>query len=313
MAVYRKLKTFLGQLRISPPLSKLKLNIQLPLMKKRTTIMILVGMLSLAVMTLVGWGLVSGSFPGLAPSPSPTAVEAWALADVPEDWVAITPGLELRQVTIQEAPTLLVRADLDLLALDLRYDTTDPQTVADWQKSTGALMVVNAGFFEPDYTTSGIMVIQDEIYGESYTQRDNAGNLQSGMFVLEGGQANIHRLDSAPISISDDIYIGLESFPLLFLDSTTSDFRLPERTARRTVIALDKQGRLVFVLHYDEGITLYKLQDELFALSEELGLVSALNLDGGLSTGISISAGGIYLATDSTVEVSSVFTLSPLN
>jgi hypothetical protein len=282
-------------------------------MKKRTTIMILIGMLSLSVVTLAGWGLAAGSFPGMSPSPSPTTVEAWKLADVPADWVAITPGLELRQVSIQEAPTLLVRADLDLIALELLYDTNDPQTVADWQKSTGAFMVVNAGFFEPDYTTSGIMVIQDEIYGRSYTQRRNADNLRSGMFVLEGEQASIYQLDGAPMSISDDIHMGLESFPLLFLDSTPIDFRLPERTARRTSIALDEQGRMVFIVLYDGRITLYDLRDELLALSEDLGLVSALNLDGGLSTGVSVSAGGIYLVMDSSAEVSSVYTLSPLN
>ena len=117
-------------------------------MKKRTFLIISIGFLSLSIVAFVGWGLAAGKFPNLSALPSPTAVEEWALADVPTDWIEITPGLELRQVPIQETPVLLVRADLDLLSLDLLYDPADPQSVADWQDSTGALMVVNAGFFE---------------------------------------------------------------------------------------------------------------------------------------------------------------------
>jgi hypothetical protein len=67
---------------------------------------------------------------------------------------------------------------------------------------------------------------------------------------------------------------------------------------------------VIFIVLSGGAITLYELRDELFALSKELGLVSALNLDGGPSTGVSISAGGILLEMDSNAEVSSVFTLS---
>lgn len=279
--------------------------------KKRTALAILVGFLSISLVTLAGWSLATGTFPNLSPAPSPTTAEEWNLSDVPTAWLEITPGLELRQVSIQEIPALLLRVNLDVLSLDLIYDPTNPQKVADWRTSTGALMVVNAGFFEADYTTSGIMVIQDEVYGRSYTQRRNASNLVSGMFVFDGNQAAIHPLDGNPMPISDTMQLGLESFPVLFHDSMPIDFRLPDRTARRTSLAVDGQGRLVFIVLYEEGITLYELRDDLFALSEELGLVSALNLDGGLSTGVSVLAGGIFLEMDSSSEVSSVFTLSP--
>jgi hypothetical protein len=279
--------------------------------KKRTTFAILIGFFSISLVTLAGWSMARGTFPNLSPSPSPTTAEEWNLSDVPTEWIEITPGLELRQVSIQETPALLLRADLDLLSLDLHYNPSEPQTVGDWRASTGALMVVNAGFFEPDYTTSGILVIQDEVYGRSYTQRRNAGNLSSGMFVLEANQAAIHPLDGNPMPISGTILLGLESFPVLFHDSMLVGFRLPERTARRTSLALDEQGRLVFIVLYDEGVTLYELRDALFALSEELGLVSAINLDGGLSTGVSVSARGIFLEMGSSAAVSSVFTLSP--
>lgn len=280
-------------------------------MKKRTILAILIGFLSVSIVTLTGWSLATGRFPNLSPSPSPTTAEEWTLADVPAEWIEIIPGLELRQVSIQETAALLLRADPDLLSVALLYDHANPQTVGDWRASTGALMVVNAGFFESDYTTSGIMVIHDEVYGQSYTQRRNADNLRSGMFVFEGDQAAIHQLDGSPMPISDTIQLGLESFPVLFHDSIPVGFRLPDRTARRTSVALDEQGRMVFIVVYDEGITLYALRDELFALSEELGLVSALNLDGGLSTGVSVSAGGIFLERDSSTAVSSVFTLFP--
>jgi uncharacterized protein YigE (DUF2233 family) len=279
-------------------------------MKKRKVFMVLVGFLSFSIAVMAGWSLATHAFPNLFPSPSPTAIEEWALADVPTDWIEIIPGLELRQISIREVPTLLVRADLDLLSLDLAYDPANPQTVADWRESKGAFVAVNAGFFEADYTTSGIMMIRDGVYGRSYTQRDNAGNLGSGMFLLEGGQASIRQLDDGFLPRRDTIQLGLESFPVLIFDSTPMSFNLPDRAAKRTSLAVDEERRVIFIVLQEGEITLYTLRDELFALSEELGLVSAMNLDGGPSTGVSVSAGGIFLEMNSAAEVSSVFTLS---
>jgi hypothetical protein len=279
-------------------------------MKRRTTLIILIVFIIFSIVIFAVWSLVTRSSPGLFPSPSPTTEEEWEMEDVPLDWIEITPGLELRRISIKETTTLLVRADLDLLSLDLLYNPEDPKSVVDWRDSTGAFAVVNAGFFEADYTTSGIMVIKDEIYGQSYTQRHNADNLGSGMFALERERASIEPLHDKPMLISDAVQLGLESFPVLFTDSIPMDFSLPDRTAKRTSIAIDEQGRVIFIVLSGGAITLYELRDELFALSKELGLVSALNLDGGPSTGVSISAGGILLEMDSNAEVSSVFTLS---
>ena len=244
-------------------------------------------------------------------TPSPSSTEEWMLSDVSEDWEEITPGLELRQLAISEKPALFVRADLRLLNLDLLYDPDEPLTVSDWRTSTEALFVVNAGFFEPDFTTSGILMTQNHVYGESYTQRDNADRLSSGMFLLDNDQASIHLLEDRLLPIAGNIDLGLESFPVLLLDNTPVDFRLPDRTARRTSIALDDQGRVVFIILHDETLTLYEFREGLLQLAEDLSLISALNLDGGLSTGVSILAGGILLEMDSNGEVSSVFAISP--
>lgn len=270
----------------------------------------MIGFVIISIVIIAVWGLATHSIQSLSPSPSPTTVKEWAPADVPADWVEINPGLELRRISIKETATLLVRTDLDVLSLDLLYNPEDPKSVADWRDSTGAFAAVNAGFFEADYTTSGIMVVQDEVYGQSYTQRQNADNLGSGMFVLEGGQATIRAWGDNSMPISESIQFGLESFPVLFNGSSPADFSLPDRAAKRTSLAIDEQGRVVFIVLQEGELTLYELRDELFSLSKELGLVSALNLDGGPSTGVSISAGGISLEMDSNAEVSSVFTLS---
>jgi hypothetical protein len=131
------------------------------------------------------------------------------------------------------------------------------------------------------------------------------------MLVLEDGQVSIHLLEDQPYTISEKTDLAIESFPVLFHDSIPVDFRLPDRTARRTSIALDEQGKLVFILLFEEGVTLYELRDGLLELSDDLGLSSALNLDGGPSTGVSISAGEVVFEENSNGEVSSVLALFP--
>jgi uncharacterized protein YigE (DUF2233 family) len=78
---------------------------------------------------------------------------------------------------------------------------------------------------------------------------------------------------------------GLQSFPVLVKPGGQPGFLEEDGlTSRRTVIAQDRDGRILFILAPWGSFTLYQLSAYLAASDLELDI--ALNLDGGTSTGL---------------------------
>jgi hypothetical protein len=82
-------------------------------------------------------------------------------------------------------------------------------------------------------------------------------------------------LQSFPLLVRPDGELG---FPAEFEDHVQ---------ARRTVIALDREGRILFILTPRGHFTLHQLS--LYLTESDLNLDIALNLDGGPSTGIRVA------------------------
>ena len=64
-----------------------------------------------------------------------------------------------------------------------------------------------------------------------------------------------------------------------------------------SVVAIDKQGRLLFITSPDMAFSLDELADLL--VSSDLSIDTALNLDGGASTGLYVNAGNQHVNIDS--------------
>ncbi len=268
----------------------------------------------LLVFVLAGCGQVIHATPTLTPTVKlpPTSTNAPAIMDatattIAAEWQALRPGLEIRRLGVAEKSFLVVRVDLAQLALKVHYDPQSPKTVTSWQAELpDALVVVNAGFFEPDNTTSGLLILDGANVGESFDPATRYLE-HSGMLTIRGEQAEIHLLSDCSPSKCTQAEQGVQGLPVLIHDALPVDFSLPEREARRTVVGIDRDGNLVLIVADEQALTLDELRNAL--LAADLELVSALNLDGGPSTGMAIDVEGITIQVGSVSEVSSVIAL----
>jgi hypothetical protein len=272
---------------------------------------VMAGLLALA---LAGCGPIIRESPTrtltvtLSPTTTKTPVDIDATATaIPAEWQMLHPGLEIRRLEVNEKPLLAVRVDLAQISPKVHYDPQTPKTVAGWQAALpDALVVVNAGFFEPDNTTSGLLILDGVAVGESFDPAERYLE-HSGMLTISGEQAEIHMLFNCPPSKCTQAEQGVQGLPVLIQDSFPVDFALPEREARRTVVGMDKDGNLLLIVAYEQVMTLIELSDAL--LATDLELVSALNLDGGPSTGMSLDVEGHSIMIDSISEIPSVIAL----
>lgn len=227
----------------------------------------------------------------LLPTLPPTAVPTLPLTPetIPDTgWQFLQPGMERRMIRLfndqQEhiESLYILRVDQNLFRLDVAYHDT-PQSLEDWQKETNAIMVVNGGFFRVEnekYVPNGLTVINGEVLGSSY---DGFG----GMLAIHQGWAELRWLADQPYIPGEPLHGAVQSFPMLVKPGGELGFSAEfedNMQARRTVIAQDREGRILFMLASRGHFTLHRLS--LYLTESDLNLDIAINLDGGPSSGI---------------------------
>ena len=120
------------------------------------------------------------------------------------------------------------------------------------------------------------------------------------MVTIRADGLTLQGLVRQPYTPDPAITAALQSFPVLVQSGAASYSDEDGQTARRTVLAQDKNGRLLFILAPYGGFTLAQLSQWLAA--SDLDLDFALNLDGGSSTGLLLAGA---------VEAVPAFTLLP--
>ena len=177
------------------------------------------------------------------------------------------------------------RLDQSLFRLDVHYQET-PQSLEDWQEETNALLVVNGGFYSVEnerYFPNGLTIVDGQTTGSSY---DSFG----GMLAIGQASAELRSLSETPYDPSEPLLAGLQSFPVLVKPGGVLGFPVEfedNLKARRTVIAQDREGRILFIVTPRGHFTLHQLS--LYLTLSDLNLNIALNLDGGPSTGILVA------------------------
>lgn len=215
------------------------------------------------------------------PRPSPTP----PLPDT--GWQAIGDGLEQRVINLiapegewQESITIL-RLDPARFRFDVAYRPGDPLDLVAWQAETEALLVVNGGFFTEEYYATGLTIANGVASGQSYVDF-------GGMFAVSADGPQLRALREVPYTGQESFWAGLQSFPMLLTSGNVPAVLEDDgQKARRTVVAQDVQGRLLFLTATMGHFTLYQLSH--FLANSDLGLDRALNLDGGTSTGMLLS------------------------
>jgi hypothetical protein len=229
------------------------------------------------------------------PTPAPpvpaagTRLVAIPRTAAPESgWSLVQPGLEQRVFPVygsqgQPVETVHVwRLDQNRFRLDVAFSAT-PKSLEAWQKETQAELVVNAGYFSltnEKYSADGLTIIDGKASGRSF-----AG--YGGMLAIHGPRAELRWLVEKPYDPGERLTAALQSFPILVQPGGKLGFG-PERedhaSARRTVVAQDKQGRILFIVAPQGYFTLHQLSTWLTGSSLDINI--AINLDGGGSTGL---------------------------
>lgn len=225
--------------------------------------------------------------PAAAPTRAPSPTAPIAPSPTPQldtGWLPLQTGLEQRILRLFDAEgqqieeITLLRVDPAHFAFQVAYSPGAPRTLPAWQAETGALLVVNGGFFTEMNTATGLVIVDGAASGVSYSGF-------GGMLAIDASGPQLRALAERPYAPDEPLTYALQSFPLLVRPGGQLGY--PEedgQRARRTVIAQDGDGRFLFIVAPWGSFTLHELSRWL--VNGDLDLAIALNLDGGASSGL---------------------------
>ncbi|MCB9451054.1 MAG: phosphodiester glycosidase family protein [Anaerolineaceae bacterium] len=256
----------------------------------------LAGVIGLAAGLLAGCIMPQGEAthsPTAAPQteqPSPPPTDAPALLDIESpDWQSLAPGLESR-VLVPDAQRpftrmVALRIDPAFFTFRAHYTPGVALTTRHWTEALpDATVIINANFFSPDDEILGMLVADGVLYGRTFTDR-------GGMFAVRDGGVRVQSLVAEPYG-GEFLEQAVQAFPMLVVSGAASYAGTPtDRLTRRTIIGQSTDGRIIILATPLLGLTLGELST--YLPTTDLGLVNAVNLDGGGSTQMVVQVPGV--------------------
>jgi uncharacterized protein YigE (DUF2233 family) len=202
-------------------------------------------------------------------------------------WQQAAPGVELRQLMApageQTTPVSVVRLDPAQVRLAVGYAPDAPQALAAWAGDTGAIAAINGGFFDEAGRAVALIVHEGQAIGDSYVGR-------GGMFaVTPEGEFWLRGLADAPYDPAEPVAEALQGWPMLVRPGGEVAYTHEDgERSRRSAIALDTSGRALLIAAPGAAFTLRELATWL--AGSDLAIATAVNLDGGSSTGLIVQS-----------------------
>jgi hypothetical protein len=212
------------------------------------------------------------------------------------EWMALTPGLWYRPWSIaaaEEGSSLgghVFRADpriVHMTVVDARRPDRAVARAATMRGESQAYVVVNGGFFDENAHPLGLVVGDGK-------ETSPLRKVDQGLFLISMGKPVIqHTRDPLPAAVET----ALQSGPRLVVNGKA--LQLKPQVSRRTSICLPGDGTVMLVV-FPTPISLADLAESLARPAAEggLGCWSALNLDGGPSTQLSVATPGLHLEVE---------------
>jgi uncharacterized protein YigE (DUF2233 family) len=225
--------------------------------------------------------------PTLTGAPQQAAPAAPAGEPADTGWRQAAPGVELRRMLAPAgdatAPVSVARLDPAQVRLQVGYAPDRPLALSAWASGSGAVAAINGGFFDAAGRSVALLVHGGEPIGESYVGR-------GGMFaVTPEGAVWLRGLADAPYDPAEPVAEGLQGWPMLVRPGGEVAYTYEDGAReRRSALALDAEGRVLLVAAPTPALTLRELAEWLAAA--DLGVVTAMNLDGGSSTGLLVQS-----------------------
>ncbi|HTP08905.1 MAG TPA: phosphodiester glycosidase family protein [Anaerolineae bacterium] len=215
-------------------------------------------------------------------TPSPTLVPT-VVAMTSDGWQLIRSGVYLREMQADPIGKTghvdVVKIDPAQVDLHVRYQPSSPLKVHEWYSTTQALVVINSSFFDSAHNAVGQLTSDGQSGGQAH-------QLMEGAFYLTGAGAAVWPLRGWTKPAGLHVMESVESFPMLLLPGGILNPAIPDdaRTARRTVVAVDRSGNLLFIVTPSSAFTLHGMA--VWLANSDLDIDTALNFDGGSSSGI---------------------------
>jgi hypothetical protein len=237
--------------------------------------------------------------PTVAPQPLPTLMPTRTAAPAPTvalqptappdtGWLPAAQGIELRRLRPPAAPAPLsvVRIDPTRARFRVGYKPSGPQSIEAWADATGAVAVINGGFFDTANAATALLVQGGVAQGESYVGR-------GGMFTVDlDEQVGLRGLAAHPYDPGEPLQEALQGWPLLVGSAGVAAYTYEDGArARRSVLALDQAGNVLLIASAVPAFTLAELAAWL--ADADLDVAVAVNLDGGSSTGLVLQSGAV--------------------
>jgi uncharacterized protein YigE (DUF2233 family) len=248
---------------------------------------------------LVNVLLACNVLPGTPISNSTTPVLAGYSGSTPPQintWSQWTPGVELRYERWKgagnnEDTVTIARFDLHHVHISVGYQPDQPLSLSNWMQQNNALAVINGGFFDTKKQAVALLISNGQSYGTSY-------NGFGGMLSVDNqGNVSLRSLRDQPYDPNNEqLEQATQASPMLMIAGQRTQFQADASARRWSVIAMDKQGRLLLIVSPSMAFSLDELADQL--ASSDLSLQTAMNLDGGESTGLYVNGGNQKVAID---------------
>lgn len=226
--------------------------------------------------------------PATAPAPTPAPVSSPVILPTAtptpprvEGWQPLFPGADFM---LTGDGLAALRHTTTAVRFGVRFEPSPARgrSVGEWLSADEqAWAAVNCGFYWDNagaYAHLGLLMTADEVI--SRLRRDWGGAL----FVHDGVAAVV----AQPRRVAVPVDLGLQGWPMLVNEGRVWDGLDAQAVHRRTAVGVDEAGRVVWVAD-PYGRTLAALAERLRA--PDLALMGAVNLDGGVSTGLRWRAG----------------------
>jgi hypothetical protein len=198
-------------------------------------------------------------------------------------WQTIAPGAERLRLDEDGLHAELFRFDLERFRPEVVVLGPErPKAASALRAETGAVAVVNGGFFDEQWRSLGLRISSKK------TVIGLRPRVDWGVLLVRGGRAQIvHSREFQPDpTIEQAIQVG----PRLLTGG--QPLRLKPQSARRTAVALDRDGRTLTLVIADAPADAQRLAEAL----ARLGFDAALMFDGGPSTQLAIELGQVRLS-----------------
>jgi exopolysaccharide biosynthesis protein len=205
-------------------------------------------------------------------------------------WLQVERGVAYREFKQDGLHAYVARIDLtrDDLKVIATNESDKGMVVSEFAELHSAIVAINADYFDEEMRVVG------HAKGSEGAWKERHGTRNQPVFGIGGGRAEIFRLESRETPLPDWVEYAVSGWPALIEDCTpfTAE-QLPgsDHFTRaphpRTAVGIAEDGNTLYFVVADgrrEGVPGPTLAEMGTFMREQLGVCSALNLDGGGST-----------------------------